>query len=181
MIGGLATIRGIAIDGGLASCGVVVVETDGYSNRCVDADVFRAPRDTDLSITEDRVERGANLAAWLEGFATRHRLFWLAAERMSFPPGINAVAAIALGWGVLSSFIGRHELPYVSAGPMQWRQFLVGKSGNEDAAHRAAIRAIPSFADAAAHVPRDMQEHVLDAAGVYTWSLSTFVVKGLLA
>lgn len=181
---GRRVITVVGIDGGLATSGLVVVQTDGAAHRCVCADTFTsAPlaAKLDVELADDRVRRARALARWLEGHLTRWSPHVVAAEAMSFPRGAHAIAAICLAWGVLVDQLELRRLPIVTAGPKEWRKELAPPVGNERTAHRAAVRAVPSFADRASSISRRQQVHALDALGVFVWSLSTNIVRAALA
>jgi hypothetical protein len=184
----------VAIDGGLATSGIVAVRTDGASHRCVCAEVFTSDplaRKLDIELADDRVRRTRLLSRWLEGHLTRWSPTVVAAEGMSFPRGAHAIAAICLAWGALCDQLELRELPLVTAGPREWRAHLVASAptrrrndtiggASERDAHREAVRRVPTFEDASKGISRRRRVHALDALGVFAWSLSTNIVRAAL-
>lgn len=168
----------IGLDGGLATSGRVAIVTDGSEHECVGVDAWKAPKGStdDIAVQDERVDRTMRYVRWIEQMAS-WRPAAIAVERMSFPRGAHAIAAICLSWGVIASFVERHRIPLVVAGPLEWRRAITTDGGSEDAAHRSAIRTVPSFARRAQGIKGEMHEHVLDALGVFCWSLRTSVVR----
>lgn len=176
-------VRVLGIDGGLATSGVAMTDLspDG-TGYCSLADVFTSePRARKLNseLADDRVRRARSYAVWLNDVIRRCKPDVLAIEAMSFPKGMKTVIAISLGWGVISTLIEMWKLPFVTSAPWAWRRDLV-PGGKEDDAHRAALKAIPSFADRVRGVSRDLQVHAYDALGMAHWSRGTNLVRALL-
>lgn len=168
----------VALDGGLATGGRVAIATDGYEHRCLHVQAWSSPKAPNTKeIQRERIDRTRLLARWIEEIADWQPAV-IACEELSFPRGAHAIAAVCLAWGVLASFVERYRIPLVTAGPMKWRRAITTDGGTEDAAHRAAVRIVPSFAPVARFTDRRMQEHVLDALGVFCWSLTTNEVRG---
>jgi Holliday junction resolvasome RuvABC endonuclease subunit len=167
-------------DPGLATFGLVGIETDGFVHQCQFAEVFTSQKLVDTTshfhLTNDRLRRTRELTRWFGGRLDDSRPTAFIAEAMSFPHSHNAVVMMSLAWGVIVAELERRSIPLISAQPFRWRQSLV-ESGDEAASWRAAIAMIPSFADRALHIPRDLQEHALDGLGVLCWGVRTNAVR----
>jgi Holliday junction resolvasome RuvABC endonuclease subunit len=173
-------IRICAMDPGLATFGLVHVDTDGARHIVHGVDVFTSENDTsktDVAAADDRVRRVRELHRWLD--IHLEGVDAVAAEAMSFPRGASAIACICLAWGALTSELERRRLPLVTAQPRRWRQTLAA-SGNEHDAHVAALRIVPGFVPYIIRIDPRLQLHALDAAGVFCWSLTTSVVRATL-
>jgi Holliday junction resolvasome RuvABC endonuclease subunit len=173
--------RGLVFDPGLARCGAVVVDTDGMTHRCIQAAVFRSESRAaklGVEVADDRVRRVREFCVWLSVLFDSGPTF-VAAEAMSFPRGAHAISAICLAWGALVSEVERRQVPFVATAPIAWRRHLTATGGEQDS-WRVALARVPSFVDRARGIVRADQEHVLDALGVFCWSLSTNVVRALL-
>lgn len=171
----------VGIDGGLATCGLVVISTDGTQHVCLAADTFASEpaKDVDPEMPEDRVRRARALARWLRGYLEGWKPKLVVAERMGFARGHNQTVCVALGWGVIAAELDRLSLSLVCATAQQWRRHLVD-SGDENDSHMAAIRFVPSSLRCIERVPLRMQPHALDALGVFCWGLSTDAMRGVM-
>lgn len=174
--------RVLAIDPGLATFGAVTCITDLAYHECVDVDVFKSePRTQKLGhpLAADRERRTGELFDWLEYVVVTQRPDVVAAEGMSFPRGANPIIMISLAWGVIISVTRARGLRVVSAMPMTWRKALV-RSGAEKAAHREAIRRVPTFSRRGREISPSMILHARDALGVFAWSVSHPIVRSII-
>jgi Holliday junction resolvasome RuvABC endonuclease subunit len=172
----------VAVDPGLATFGLVGVRTDGTNHRCIRAAVFTSDpyaRKHGVETSDDRARRARELSRWLDGEFTTLQPHVVAAESMSFPRGTHSIACICLGWGVLCDQLENRRLPMVASLPNVWRKAICGVP-NEKRAHAQAVRTVPTFVDRARGIPRDLQEHALDALGVAVWSFSTNIVRAVV-
>lgn len=171
----------MSMDPGLATFGAVAIDTNGFDHVCRRADVFRSEplaRKLNAELADDRVRRARELTRWLSVWLDMDPVA-VAAEAMSFPRGAHAIVAISLAWGVIVSELERRDVPLVAALPFRWRKAITG-TGNERDAWTAAVRVVPTFAAAAAHIARDDQEHALDALGVFVWAVRTDMIRSAL-
>ena len=174
--------RIVSLDPGLATFGLVAIETNGIEHRCRGVDVFTSEphaRQLNSAMADDRVRRTRELQRWLASWLDHVQPSAIAAESMSFPRGAHAIVSISLGWGVLCSELERRQLPLVCAFPTHWRKSLT-RSGREEDSHIEAVRRVPSFAAIAGAIPHALQAHALDALGVFCWGVTTDTVRAVL-
>lgn len=191
-------INVLAVDPGLATFGAVVVQTDGQRHRALRAGVFLSKSlvsDFSLRACDDRVRRARELDVWLDWFTCGVDVQVVAAEAMSFPRGTDPIVCISLAWGVLASFLSTRRLKLVSATPSYWRTRLLNDpptSGGtrtqqaqrtedrERRAHAVVVRTVPSLVSLVSAIrPPAAQVHALDAGGVFTWAVTTPLVREL--
>lgn len=177
-----SNVRILGLDPGLATFGAATIDVFGLSNACaIHADVFTSEpraRKLNVELAGDRVRRAQALAVWLNDLIRSSKPDVIAAEAMSFPRGNNVIIAMSLAWGVISTLVELWKLPMVTSAPWAWRKDLV-PGGKEAAAHRVALKAIPSFADVVRRIPKDSQVHAYDAFGVAHWSRGTNLVRAM--
>lgn len=169
----------LGCDGGLATFGAVLVRV--YGNGvvwCEAAWAFDNPK-SGTDVLEERRRRTRDLSRRLDDIVLHHSPDIVASEAMSFPRGAHAIAAICLAWGVVESVCLTRGVPLIAESPRAWRKALC-PSGSERAAHRAALRKVPSFPEQVRRVRRGMQTHAYDALGVACWALTTRTVQDML-
>ena len=166
------SVRILGIDPGLASFGAVLVECSGGQRRIVDARTFMSDASATrrgVAKADDRFRRARDLSLFLVETITETRPDLIACESMSFPRGAQAVAAIALSWGVIAS--ATHGFPVVCAQPKAWRKAIAPKDATETAAH-AVVMSIAG-ASIIGELNKGRRVHALDAAGVALWADNT--------
>ncbi len=133
------------------------------------ADAFSSePRARKLNseLADDRVRRTRMLSVWINNLIRSYKPDLIAAEAMSFPKSQTAIVCISLAWGVLATLVEMWKMPLVTSAPWRARKDLVPVGQAVDA-HRVALRAVPTFADRARGIDRDLQAHAYDA--LHAW------------
>lgn len=190
----------LALDPGLRRFGALLVQTDGVRHDAFAADVFESEQriaDDDVRLCDDRVRRSRECARWLSWFTRGVDIRLVVAEAMSFPRGAHAIIAMSLAWGVVAAFLDDRGLDLESVAPSYWRSALTGErpkrggtkaqrkertARRERMSHAEVVRAIPSIVPLVRRVqPAERQLHVLDAGGVYVWSLRSPGFRRLVA
>jgi Holliday junction resolvasome RuvABC endonuclease subunit len=169
----------LAVDGGLATCGIVLVRV--YYNdtpRCERAWAFENPK-MGADVNDERRRRTRELVRAFDNIVMEYNPDIIASEAMSFPRHRAAFVAISLAWGVVEAVSVLRDVPLIAEGPKELRKAICA-SGTEKAAHRAALRGIADFPRQARHIPRRMQVHAYDALSVACWALATKTVKNML-
>jgi len=177
----------LGIDPGLRSFGYAAIAfpRDPSSDvmRVEDFGYFgtqKATKKQHVYSTEDLLKRGRELATFLDALIVkqqhdRARLVAICAEAMSWPRNASAVAKIGIAWGVILTTALRHRLPILQASPQEIKKRIAGrldatKKEVEEGVLRRVQRANADhlgttvFAEAAARIPKTVQEHPFDAA-----------------
>lgn len=134
--------RVMAIDPGLARCGLVVVDTDGLQHTFVRADVFESDGDvTDAMrlISDKRVARARQLHVWITAQLRTWRPEFVALEEFGFLRGQHATACLAMAYMTLVCEIDRARLPIVATLASTWRDELAGLKQKTERASRAGL------------------------------------------
>lgn len=192
-------INVLSLDIALATCGAVITQTNGRSrHETFRADAFTSEQrvgDDDVRLCDDRMRRARELHSWLGEFTMGTDVHLVAAEAMSFPPNMQTGVMIALAFGVLASFLEDRRLVLASATPSYWRSQLLDErpsrkgtkvqraartKDREERAHARAVQLVPSFVPIASRVRGGLQRHLLDALGVFCWSLSSPEMRRML-
>lgn len=161
----------LGLDTGLATCGWALL--DETTCTFVDLGVVLTRPAKDAKVTLDRARRcnaqAAVIATKAPGCST------IVVEQMSFPVagGVNAMAAIALSWGVVLGIVAtmnpRPRLLTVS--PQRWQRAVLPNAGKRvdydelaGAAGAYILKRHPQAARALRAIPEGRQNHAIDAA-----------------
>ncbi len=134
--------RIMAIDPGLARCGLVVCDTDGLAHRFVRAAVFESDgdiTDTYRLISDKRVARARGLRDWIKTHLTAHTPDVVALEEFGFLRGQHATACLAMAYMTLVCEIDRTRVPIVATLASRWREELSGLRGTLKRESRAGL------------------------------------------
>lgn len=172
-----------SFDPGLATFGLTSYVTDGREHDCTVADVFTSASSAkkhNVESADDDVRRARELARWLGRHLDRQRPAFVTAEAASYPQHHRAVVCMAMAWGVISDALESRGVAFVAASPQIWRKAIC-RSGVETDAWREGVRIVPTFAERAARIDADLQEHALDSNGVFCWGINTNLARAVLA
>jgi hypothetical protein len=216
----MATV--VAIDPGLASAGLVAVDTDGTAHRLLGTSVCVTTRGALRPVPElrdDRVHRAREVREWTARCLKLYAPAAIVIEDLAFLRQSYSTACLALAYQAIvdsidawSSMWTGPAIPIVSAPARIWREELAGlgmprqrtsikgltkaAASKVKAADAAVNRKITTEREKRAHIEalrrvRNSHEeinsmtvakgvHVLDALGMFCWSVTTTPVKGAI-
>lgn len=186
----------MAIDPGLRSLGLVVVDTDGTSHELRHIG-FHETQASSVSrfLSDERVARARTIRPWLRRILELYHPCAIVIEDFGFLRGQHATACLAMAYASIIAAIDEHgekyhQVPVVGARASVWRDELAGLAGKragkketraereartadrERRAHAAAMRRVLGASRSINELPAKQSVHVLDALGLFCWGVT---------
>jgi Holliday junction resolvasome RuvABC endonuclease subunit len=124
-------IRVMAIDPGLARCGLVIAETDGTAHRFLRGECFESDGDvaSPSLLADPRVDRARLLRGWIAAHLRTWTPNVVAMESFGFLQGQHATSCLAMAYMTLVDSIDRAQVPLIGCAPRHWRDVLAPLHG----------------------------------------------------
>lgn len=172
-------MRILGLDPGLATFGLAVIDVENAQPRVIHTETFmskKSDKKQRMLQSDDRLRRLRDLIRWLDDSIQRLNPRVVAAESFSPPRNASAASAVAMAWGAMTTLVEQARLPFVHAGPQEWRKTLYPQNPDENYVHADLALKIGDKLPTL----KGEQPHALDATGVGLWALTTDLVRGLV-